>query len=325
MARSKRKRLTPEQRRERIDAAHQRLSKAVEELMTADGWKNMINARRWLRRYSFHNLLMITEQCPHARDVRPLSEWNELGRHVRKGERAIRIWAPRFRRVHDTDTDTAADGGETTDNADHGDAQGGGRSDDAAGMRRQLYGFILVNVFDVSQTDGDPLPEVARPAPELLHGDAPAWLWQQVAAQISAQGYRIERGDCDDANGTTIWEQRLVRVRDDVEPAQAVKTLTHELAHILCGHEHHDAPKPFREVEAESVACIVVAVAGLDSLPYSVPYVAGWAPDRDTVCASAQRVLAVADTILAGVQVPDSSAQATPTAYADTEQIPAAA
>jgi hypothetical protein len=309
MANSKRSRLTPEQRQERIDAAHARLAKAVDELMTADGWKNMINARAWLRRYSFHNLLMITGQCPHARDVRPLSEWNDLGRHVRKGEKAIRIWAPRFRRIRD---EKATDESGTT-NANAANSGDNGGDDGVAEMRRQLAGFLLVNVFDVSQTEGDPLPEAVRPRAELLRGDAPGWLWDQIATQIHGRGYRIERGDCGGANGSTIWADRLVRVRDDVEPAQAVKTLTHELAHILCDHETRtDTSRPLREVEAESAACIVVAVAGLDSLAYSVPYVASWAGDRDAVCASAQRVLAVADTILAGLQVLDAQAATGP-------------
>lgn len=286
MSGRKRHRLTDEERKERITAAHARLSEAIDGLTTGEGWQALITSRAWLRRYSFHNLLMILKQHPGASDVRPLSEWNELGRHVRKGEKAIRIWAPRFQRAAAEDGDGGAGDGETQDEA-----------------HRELRGFILVSVFDVAQTEGDPLP--APPPPELLRGDAPARLWDQISTQVQARGYQIERGDCGGANGYVKFADRIVRVRDDVEPAQAVKTLVHELAHIRCDHEARtDAPRPLREVEAESVACIVTAVAGLDTLPYSVPYVAGWACDRETVCASAKRVLAEADAILADLDLP---------------------
>jgi len=286
MSGRKRHRLTDEERQERITEAHARLSEAVDGLMTGDGWQAMITARAWLRHYSFYNLLMILHQYPNASDVRPLSEWNEHGRHVRKGENSIRIWAPRFRRATTSDHTDGAGGEETMDEA-----------------HRELCGFIPVPVFDVAQTEGEPVS--APPQPELLRGDAPARLWDQISEQIRTRGYQIERGDCGGANGYTKFADQIVRVRDDVEPAQAVKTLVHELAHIRCGHDSRkDVSRALGEVEAESVACIVTAVAGLDALPYSVPYVAGWACDRETVCASAKRVLAEADAILTELDLP---------------------
>jgi IrrE N-terminal-like domain len=165
-----------------------------------------------------------------------------------------------------------------------------------------LSGFILVPVVDISQLQQPP----GRQPPSVptcleLRGDAPSGLWDGISAQIYSRGYTIERADCGDAYGLTMYAERRVIVREEVEPAQAAKTLTHELAHILCNHENRQesTPRPVREVEAESVACIVTAVCGLDTLSYSVPYVAGWAHDRDTARESAERVLTVADTILA--------------------------
>jgi antirestriction protein ArdC len=270
-------RLTPSQRRERAEAAHATLTTAIDRLTSSDGWQAMIEARRWLRKYSLGNLLMILAQSPGATDVRPLSAWNEIGRRVRKGERAIRIWAPSFRRVGDGD----------------------GRDGDAD---RFLTHFVLVSVFDASQTDGAPIEAHTGDA-ELLTGDAPALLWEQINAQITALGYTVSRGDCRGANGYVEWPTRTVRVRADVEPAQAAKTLIHELAHIALDHETRDIPRSVKELEAESVACIVADVAGLDSLPYSVPYVAGWAPTREAVADSATQVLSVADLIIAGLDI----------------------
>ncbi len=288
-----RKALTPEQRRERIRQAHEQLTESVARLMTADGWRAAMERRAWLRRYSLSNVMMILHQCPGATDVRPLRQWNAAGRHVRKGEHAIKIWAPSIRKPDPASQPDDTEPGDTAETI--------------------TVRFILVNVFDVSQTDGAPLPKVtlADYCPELLSGDAPGWLWDAVAAEVRALGYTIERGDCDGANARVTWATRTVRVRDDVDGAQAAKSLIHEFAHILCDHEHRpDAPRPLREVEAESVACIVATACGLDTLPYSVPYVAGWAKDLDIATRSAERIYAVADTILArlGIPVPGSEA-----------------
>lgn len=249
--------------------------------LTADGWQQLITSRAWLRRYSLNNIIMILQQCPEATDVRPLSEWKALGHgFMRKGTHKIKIWKPRFRRTDPEQPSGKDDTNETT-------------------TKTELSGFLLVPVVDVSQLQG--APQAAQPTPPRpveLSGDAPTGLWDGVAAQIIARGYRIERGDCGGAYGETNWTNSVVTVRADVDPAQAAKTLTHELAHILCGHDTRTVSRSLREVEAESVACVVAAVCGLDTLPYSVPYVAGWAADRDTARQSAERVLAVADTVL---------------------------
>lgn len=285
--------MSPEERIERLNEAHEQLSDAIESLTTSQGWQAMIEARAWLRRYSLSNLLMILTQNPDATDVRSLSEWNRNGRYIRKGEHGLKIWAPRFRRRADTTPilGTRQQAGEDTDDES-----------------RRLAGFILVTVFDVSQTDGDPLPEPVPTRCALLPGDAPAGLWEALAAQVSAAGYQIERGDCGSANGVTDFTARTVRVRSDVDPAQAAKTLAHELAHILCEHDKRtDVTRQIGEIEAESVACIVATVCGLSTLAYSVPYVAGWATQATAAKQSAERVLSVADCILAAIGTDDSS------------------
>nr|CTQ91128.1 LtrC-like protein [Kibdelosporangium sp. MJ126-NF4] len=249
-------------------------------MLTSEGWQQLIESRAWLRRYSLANLIMILRQCPEATDVRPLSEWKELGfGYMRKGTHKIKIWKPRFRKV---DVDSSDDSEETA-------------------QVSRLSGFMLVPVVDVSQLQGDPRTALPlTPSPVVLVGDAPTGLWEGIARQIRARGYTVERGDCGEANGLTHFTDRRVIIRPDLGPAQAAKTLTHELAHIVCGHEkrYTSIPRALMEVEAESVACIVSSVCGLDSLSYSVPYVAHWAADREVARLSAERVLKVADEIL---------------------------
>src|SRR4051812_25517168 len=71
--------LSPEERAERLSVARQQLLDGVDRLMTSEGWQQLITSRKWLRRYSLNNVLMILQQCPEATDVRPLSEWRESG------------------------------------------------------------------------------------------------------------------------------------------------------------------------------------------------------------------------------------------------------
>jgi hypothetical protein len=70
--------------------------------MTSEGGGQLIRSRAWLRRYSLNNLLMILQQCPHATDVRPMSEWKDLGYgYMRKGAHKIKLWKPVFRKPDD--------------------------------------------------------------------------------------------------------------------------------------------------------------------------------------------------------------------------------
>ncbi len=172
-----------------------------------------------------------------------------------------------------------------------------GGGDEALLERVCDAGFRVVDVGDITQTDGEPLPDVR---PTLLTGGAPAGLWDALAQELGDAGYALERGDCQGANGRTNYLTRTVTARDDVDDAQAVRTLIHELAHVWL-HDPQDGAlhRGKAEVEAESVAYIVSQVAGLHPDDYSLPYVAVWSGgDIDTVRSTANAVLATARRVL---------------------------
>jgi len=221
--------------------------------------------------------------------------WQSLGRQVRKGERGIAILAPCTYRPKTAErAESAAPAG-----PEPATTSGGGVAPDAGG-NQQVRGFRVVHVFALHQTEGAPLPEVA---PALLTGQAPAGLWDDLASQVTGYGYALERGDCCGANGYTDPTRRVVRVRDDVDDAQAVKVLAHELGHLEAGHVA-DLPtyatcRGRCEVEAESVAYVVAAAHGLDASGYTFAYVAGWAGgDLTGVRQAAETVTKAARTIL---------------------------
>ncbi|HEU0130978.1 MAG TPA: ArdC-like ssDNA-binding domain-containing protein [Mycobacteriales bacterium] len=288
---------------DRIAALHEQLTERVAGLVHGQQWQAMLTAAARFHDYSLHNLLLIVMQRPDATRVAGYRTWQRVGRQVRKGERGIAIFAPLRYRIDQPDDDQSTPSAST------------GERPDATPPRRRLRGFRIAYVFDVSQTDGDPIPDVP---PLLLDGADPGRLWDALAAQIRDAGYALNRGDCGHANGWANFATREVRVRADLSAAQACKTLAHELAHVLL-HAEGTTPRERGEVEAESVAYIVCHASGLPSDDYSLPYVAQWAAgDLDVLAASARAVTttarAVLDRIAATTGTPTDplTAQATP-------------
>ncbi len=256
---------------DRVRELQAKLTSQVDSLTSSEDWARMLEVAARFHHYSPNNCFLILSQMPDATRVAGYKTWQSLERQVRKGEHGIKILAPRpWKRE-----------------AREGEA---GATDDGtiAGVS-----FAVVSVFDVSQTDGNEIPDVR---PVLLAGQAPAGLWDGVAAQVAAAGYSIERGDCHGANGYTDPLTKAVRVRADVDDAQACKTLAHELGHIVCGHcndgaDYHGC-RGRAEVEAESVAYIVAAASNMSTDGYSLPYVARWAAgDPKVVRDTADRVI----------------------------------
>ena len=279
--------LTKEERAERLDAAHELLTNAVAELVTGDDWARMLETASRFHKYSAGNVFLIMLQRPDATRVAGYKTWQSMGRRVLKGERGIQILAPCKYTRRDVDPVT---GEEVT----------------YSGVR----GFTIVRVFDVSQTEGEELADVR---PELLTGDAPARLWEQLADQVRAHGYEVAvtwspQASAEllgSANGSTNPRDHVVTIRGELEPAQSCKTLAHELAHIVAGHADADRVADYLvcrgrcEVEAESAAYLVCSAVGLDTAAYTFPYVARWADGQtETVTKTADAAIKTARAIV---------------------------
>jgi len=283
---------------DKLAALHEQISDGVAALVESQGWRAMLDTAAKFHSYSLGNLLLIGAQAPQATRVAGFRTWQSLGRQVRKGERGIAILAPCSYRPKAAERAEPA-GPAAPAGQEPATTCSGGVAPDAGGGR-QVRGFRVVHLFDLSQTEGAPLPEVA---PTLLVGQAPAGLWNALEGQVHAHGYTVHRGDTGRANGWTDPTSRTVRVSGGVDDAQAVKTLIHELAHIEAGHVA-DLPtyatcRGRCEVEAESVAYVVAAAHGLDASGYSFAYVAGWAGgDFTRVRQAAETVTKTARAIL---------------------------
>ena len=288
--------LTEEQRQaadqarsETVEELHRQLAERVGSLDNRAEWEHYLAFARSFHQYSFGNRLLIMLQAPDATAVAGYRAWQAKGYQVRRGQKAIRVLGPITQRVPILDP-----AGNPLLDAD-------GKPRES----RQLVGVTPVSVFDISQTDGPPPPE--PPIPTLLTGQAPPGLWDSLAALVVERGFRLERGECEGANGLTLYSDRVVRVRADVDDAQAVKSLAHELGHVLITPDGIGGGcRGLREVEAESVAYMITRAHGLDSGQYTFRYVTGWATQaageagpEQVVRATGQRVIEAADLILA--------------------------
>ncbi|MCB0913077.1 MAG: serine/arginine repetitive matrix protein 2 [Propionibacteriaceae bacterium] len=286
-------------RRETVEQLHEQLAHGIANLDDKDVWQRWLGMASKLHRYSFNNVVLTMMQKPDATMIAGYRAWQAMGHQVRRGERAIKILGPVTRKVELVDRLT----GEPIRDAE-------GRQQ----YVRQLVGVRPVSVFDASQVDP---PVESPPEPTLLRGQAPPGLWDSLAELVEAEGFQLTRGDCGGANGLTDYLGFEVRVRADIDDAQAVKTLAHELAHVLIrpepGEPYAGACRGRREVEAESVAYVVAAAHHLDTSQYTFNYVAGWATQAATpqhgieavVAETGARVIATADAILAHTKPAD--------------------
>ncbi|WP_022883685.1 ArdC-like ssDNA-binding domain-containing protein [Glaciibacter superstes] len=295
----------------KLDALHERLTGAVERLVSGEDWKRALEFAARFRSRSFNNTLLIWAQHmdafeqgrvtePEPSYVAGFKQWQTLGRQVAKGQAGYMIYAPVMGRFA---TFTPADAGSWRRLGKFEKPKPG----EAA--RSNIIGARPAYVWDVSQTHGEPIPE--RPAPVFLEGEAPAGLWDWLAALVEAEGFAVLRvpheGMIGGANGLTDYTAKTVAVRENMPDAAQVKTLAHELAHVKLhgpGNPEASGHRGIGEVEAESVALMVGAAHGMDTSEYTIPYVSGWAgtvKDKnpaEVVQATGERVRKTAGTIL---------------------------
>jgi hypothetical protein len=298
---------------ERIAAAQKTLAAEIAALHSGEDWQRFLDLQARLHSYSPNNCLLIAAQ--HARafadhqvdDPDPgfvggFNLWRALGRSVNRGQHGYVVLAPcRY------DRRVATDAEGNSRRLQRGEPVGEGERIE---VRRVLAGFRAEYVFSVHQTSGVELP--GPPLPKLLVGEAPVGLGGAVLEMIDSQGFRVDTvedaGAISGANGVTYWDRRVVLVRADIDDAAMVKTLIHEVAHVLlhAAPPGQFLPRPLKEVEAESVAYVVASAHGMATGDYSFPYVAAWAgaDGAGAIQATQARVAAAARLIIEASPAP---------------------
>ena len=272
--------LTSEKPAEKLKEITDRLEQGITELFDSERYKEYLRVMSKFHNYSFNNTLLIAMQKPDASLIAGFNAWkNNFGRNVMKGQKGIKILAPSPFKIKkemekiDPQTQKAIigkDGKPVTEEKEI-----------------TIPAFKVVSVFDVSQTEGRELPDIAV---NMLTGDVEHYKDVFAALEKTSPvpvGFeKIESG----AHGYYHLEDKRIALDEGMSELQTLKTLIHEIAHAKLHDIDLNAPledlenrpdRRTREVQAESIAYTVCQHYGLDTSDYSFGYVAGWSAGRE--------------------------------------------
>lgn len=266
-----------------IEQLEQGNSKALTEYLAAMGR---------FHRYSFGNVLEIARQRPAASRVAGFHSWNQLGRRVKKGEKGIRIFAPIIRSHRKNETSPNAQPTEE--------------------KTRAIAGFRAVYVFDIEQTEGEPLPELTS----ATTGDVGEHR-TRLDAFIVAQGITVEASDSI-APALGVSYGGRIALLPGQPAAEEFSTLVHELAHEMLhkADRRANTTKTTRETEAEAVAFVVCRTVGLHTGTASADYIRLYNGDAALLTECLEAVQRTSAAILAALEPPAQSEDRPPLAMA---------
>ena len=272
--------LTSEKPAEKLKEITDRLEQGITELFDSERYREYLRVMSKFHNYSFNNTLLIAMQKPDASLVAGFSAWkNNFGRNVIKGQKGIKIIAPSPYKVkqemkkidpHTQQPIIGKDGKPVTEEKEI-----------------TIPAYKVVSVFDVSQTEGRELPDIAV---NELTGDVERYRDFFAALEKTSPvpiGFEQIPGS---SHGYYHLEDKRIAIDEGMSEIQTLKTAIHEIAHAklhdidLNAPENEQQPhidRRTREVEAESVAYTVCQHYGLDTSDYSFGYVAGWSSGRE--------------------------------------------
>ena len=272
--------LTSEKPTEKLKEITDRLEQGITELFDSERYREYLRVMSKFHNYSFNNTLLIAMQKPDASLVAGFSTWkNNFGRNVIKGQKGIKIIAPSPYKVkqemkkidpHTQQPIIGKDGKPVTEEKEI-----------------TIPAYKVVSVFDVSQTEGKELPDIAV---DELTGDVERYRDFFAALEKTSPvpiGFEQIPGS---SHGYYHLEDKRIAIQEGMSELQTLKTAIHEIAHAklhdidLNAPENEQQPRVdrrTREVEAESVTYTVCQHYGLDTSDYSFGYVAGWSSGRE--------------------------------------------
>lgn len=253
-----------------MSALQEKLMSGVKEIYESGKWAEYIAVMSRFPHYSINNCVLIASQCPEASYVCGYKKWNEFNRNVVKGESGIMIFAPIKGKVQVEEP--------IYDANDHPVLNEDGTQAKEK-VEREYKSFRPCYVFDVSQTEGDPLPTLAN---QLKDGVEDFEKLKDALMAVSPMPISFEDIP-GSANGYYAPQSGKIVVQSDMSQLQTIKTMIHEIAHATLGHGGEDDKwdKESKEVQAESTAFWVAGMLGLDTSDYSFGYIAGWSKDRE--------------------------------------------
>ena len=286
--------------KQRVQELTDKLEQGLQDLFNSDSYRNYLSTMSKFHNYSFNNTLLIAMQKPDATLVAGYKAWQKnFERHVNKGEKAIRILAPAPYKIK-----------EERDKIDPVtqelllDKDGNPQKEE---VEITIPAFRAVSVFDVAQTDGKPIPELA--AKELLSDVEGYQDMIRAVEAISPVPIELEE-IAGDSKGYYDREAKRIAVQENMSESQTLKTMIHEVAHSKLHSKEVEQDEQMKkdrntkEVEAESVAYTVCQHFGIDTSDYSFGYIAGWSSGRDTkeLRSSMDTIRRTASELITGIE-----------------------
>ncbi len=290
--------------KEQIKALTEKIEEGIQTLFQSgdlEKYQAYLRTVSRFHRYSVNNQMLIFAQCPHATLVAGYQKWqNQFSRHVLRGEKGITIIAPTPYKIKveqkklDPDTKQPlldADGKTITEEKEV-----------------QIPMFRPVKVFDVSQTDGEPLPEqVKSPVAELTGNVEHYEAFMDALKLVSPVPIEIKPLSSN-LDGFFSPSKQSITLREGMSEVQTVCAAVHEIAHSKL---HNYARQPdsqpkdssTEEMEAESIAYTVCAYFGIETSANSFGYVATWSKDKDVKAfrASLDTIRKTSSELISGV------------------------
>lgn len=232
-----------------VNESMKMLEEGIKKVTSQENFLRYLHVQSQMYHYSVNNLILIALQKPDATMVAGFQKWKSLGRHVKAGEKGIRILAPYTYSVKEKDEAT----GEEKDT--------------------KRVGFSTTTVFDLSQTDGKPIPQICHE----LKGTVDEYKTILEAITEVADVPVMYENITDGSLGYFSRTSKKIVIKTGMSEKQTVKTLCHEVAHSVL-HVGDGAVKPreVKEVEAESVAYVVCDHFGIECGDYSFEYLGSW-------------------------------------------------
>ena len=237
----------------------EKLLNGVTEVFQGDRFKQYLQTMSKFHSYSFRNSLLIHLQMPEAKRVAGFESWKKFNRFVKRGQKGIAIFAPFIiKKKIQLESETPEKDREEKEQA--------------------VVKFKITYVWDVSQTEGDPLPSFCNE----LTGNVDRF--DQIFSMLKEiSPYNISFEQIPGAvKGYCSSDNRKIAIQMGMSDEQTIKTLIHEIAHSLL-HEDSKKSREQEEVEAESVAFIISDFLGVDTSSYSFDYVAIWSREMETL------------------------------------------
>lgn len=295
--------LTSKTTKEKLQEITDILKEGVKDVFASDKYKEYLSVMSKFHKYSFRNILLILMQKPDAAMVAGYGAWQKkFNRQVKRGETGISIIAPS---PYKTQQETPlidkithlpmydADGKPLTQKIDV-----------------TIPSYKVTKVFDLSQTDGEPLPQLGV---DELQGDVMNYENMFKALEKISPfpiGFENIEGE---TKGYCNYEEKRIAIQEDMSELQTLQTAIHEVAHAKLHYISPDEVKDLppeerkdrhtREVEAESVAFTVCMRYGLDTSEFTFGYVAGWSSNKDIpeLESSLATIQKTADEIIYGI------------------------